>query len=114
MVVDFLDKETIPFMLIILNPAGGLQPMTTIPNYLKSKASYFIRRKPGKVEVNSFADMIMYGEFSYRPVNELAMWAEEVFIPLLTNSANHNGWPQVIAEDIAHHLQEFKNVVYQV
>lgn len=112
--LDFLDKSTIPLLLMVINVAGLLVPMTSFPNNLKSKTSYFIRRKPDKVTAENFRDVILFGDFSAKPVSELAVLAEEIFLPLLTNPENTKGWPTVVAQDVANHIMAFRNIVYQV
>lgn len=99
---------------MVMTPAGILQPMTTFPNYLKTKTTYFIRRCDDPVTINNFRDILVFGDFSGRPVTELSILTDEIFIPLLTNIKNHIGWPQVISQDVINHIEAFKNIVYQV
>lgn len=35
-------------------------------------------------------------------------------MPILTNRKNHQGWPQVVSQDIIHHVHSLKNAVSMV
>ena len=36
----------------------------------------------------------------------------QVLIPLLSNSGNHTRWPQVVSQDVMHHVGVLKGDVY--
>jgi hypothetical protein len=38
----------------------------------------------------------------------------KVFVPLLSNPANHKMWPPIVAQDILKHVHSLKSTVYQV
>lgn len=66
------------------------------------------------MSMDNFREVLIFGDMAARPVEELAVLTEEIFLPLLSNDQNHHGWPKVVAEDVVAHVQAFKNVVYQV
>lgn len=93
---------------------GQLTPLTRFTKDIKSKASYFIRKKPEAVTMENFRDVLIFGDMASRPIEELAVLVQEVFLPILSNTGNHKGWPRVVAEDVVSHVQSFQNTVYQV
>lgn len=103
-----------PRLMMITNLAGLLQPVTEFPNNLKTKSCYFIRKKKEVITMENFRDVLMFGDMSPKPVEELAVLTEEVFVPILTNPANQKGWPKIVAEDVMKHIYSFRNNVYQV
>lgn len=38
----------------------------------------------------------------------------QILVPLLSNSQNHDRWPNVIAKDVHKHVHSLKSTVYQV
>jgi len=43
-VMDFLEKGDCRVLLVVLTPAGLLQPLSEFPLTLKNKAVYFVKR----------------------------------------------------------------------
>lgn len=93
---------------------GQLTPVTRFSSQIRSKASYFIRKKNETVTMENFRDVLIFGDMGGKPVEELATLVEEVFVPLLSNADNQKGWPQVVADDVINHVQAFNSIVYQV
>lgn len=64
--------------------------------------------------MENFRSVLVFGDSAGKPVEELAVLTEEVFLPLLSNPENTKWWPNVVAEDVIAHVQAFRNTVYQV
>lgn len=101
-------------MLLMITAGGTLQPSYTFTNQMKSKVTFFIRKKPEAVTISNFRDVLLFGDMGCKPVEELAVLVEQVYAPLLCNKQNHLGWPHVVSEDVINHVLAFKNTVYQV
>lgn len=114
MIVHFLNTPEEPLLILMTSSGGQLTPMTHFSSQIKSKASYFIRKKDEAVTLENFRDVLIFGDMAGKPVEELAVLVEEVFLPLLSNEGNQKGWPQVVADDVISHVQAFNNIVYQV
>lgn len=112
--MNFFNNANVPRLIMIINIAGQLQPVTEFPNNLKTKSCYFIRKKKEAITWQNFREVLLFGDMSPKPVDELAVLIEQVFVPLLTNPANQMGWPKVVADDVFKHVYAFKNNVYQV
>lgn len=54
------------------------------------------------------------GDMSPRPMNDISILLDEVYYPILNNSANQQGWPEVIKKDVDLHIQDLRNVIAEV
>ncbi|KAK2528614.1 hypothetical protein Q9233_007585 [Columba guinea] len=49
-----------------------------------------------------------------RPPLSRARCPNKVIVPILTNKKNHQGWPQVVSQDIVRHVHNLKSTVFTV
>ncbi|KAK2515450.1 hypothetical protein Q9233_013963 [Columba guinea] len=49
-----------------------------------------------------------------RPSPSSARRPNKVIVPILTNKKNHQGWPQVVSQDIVRHVHNLKSTVFTV
>ncbi|KAF4519850.1 hypothetical protein B566_EDAN005192, partial [Ephemera danica] len=113
-VMDFLDRGEPPVLVIMLNSAAQLVPLTAFPINLKSKAAYFARVRREPVTATNMRSLLVVGDLAVRPIEELAALVDEVFVPLLSNPTNHGAWPVAVAQDVRRHVHSLKSTVYQV
>ncbi|XP_065180851.1 dynein beta chain, ciliary-like [Sycon ciliatum] len=109
--MDFCEKAEIRQLILSLNSSSQLQAGTAFPSQSKTKAVYFIKR--GKVvltKANIKTD-ILYGDLSYSPLDHLSVLVSDVLVPLLSNTKNHDGWPEVVTQDVKRHVHDLKNSV---
>jgi len=59
-------------------------------------------------------NVVLYGDVSYSPIEQLSAFVDEVLSPLLTNDSNHKSWPDVVAHDVVRHVHNIKSRVYVV
>ncbi|KAG8281332.1 hypothetical protein J6590_060968 [Homalodisca vitripennis] len=114
MIMDFLEKPQHSVLLVTLTSAGTLVPSLTFPTTGKTKSSYFARVKPEPITPENIRKCLIFGDVSPKPLEDLAVLVEEVFVPVFCNPANHKGWPAVVVEDVKRHVIELKNTVYKV
>ena len=60
-----------------------------------------------KVDPNNFADQIVHGDFSTCPLEQLLVVAQEVYLPMIGNPLNQEGWPDVISKDVLENYHRF-------
>lgn len=101
-------------MIITINPTGALIPSHTYPIPSKGKSCFFIRKLPVEVTKENIKDVILFGDMSTRPIEDLAILVDEIFFPILNNPKNQHGWPELIVEDVESHLQELRNTIAEV
>ncbi|KAE8736964.1 hypothetical protein FOCC_FOCC017583 [Frankliniella occidentalis] len=112
--MEFLERTTSNVLVMLLSPAGVLTPVLGFPTNAKGKSSYFIRKRKEPVTKENLRDLLIFGDMAPRPVEELAVLVDEVFMPLLVNPVNQRGWPTVVAEDVKKHLYGLKCDLYEV
>lgn len=50
---------------------------------------------------------VTHGELTQVPLETLSTVAQSVFLPLLTSSNNQEGWPDIVAKEVAENLHRF-------
>jgi dynein heavy chain len=76
---EFFDKAELQILVIQYTASGSLQPSTTFPNILKNKSCYFIKKRREAVPRDAILrDVIMYGDLSTSPVDQLSAMVDEV------------------------------------
>lgn len=45
---------------------------------------------------------------------DLLIFFAQAYVPILSNSKNHKGWPGVIGEDVKKHIYDLRNLICQV
>jgi dynein heavy chain len=76
---DFFDKAECQILIIQYTAAGSLQPTLTFPNVLKNKSCYFIKKRREPIPRDGILrDVIMYGDLSTSPVDQLSAMVDEV------------------------------------
>ena len=124
---EFLERGDRRILVISLNSNGQLTPMTTFPATNKNKAVYFIKRNPEAVKKENIKTLLMFGDVSQIPLDQLSYLVEsvstkyfylfyyyfvKVLIPLISNPNNNDKWPQVVTEDVVRHVGRFKGEVF--
>uniref|UniRef100_A0A8B9TAI3 Dynein heavy chain 9, axonemal n=1 Tax=Anas platyrhynchos TaxID=8839 RepID=A0A8B9TAI3_ANAPL len=104
----FLAGAAGPALLAWPGPGGQLLlgPPPAPPAAGRPKALFFLRR-PGP-------GALLCGDLPADALQHLAALLHEVIVPILTNRKNHQGWPQVVSQDIIHHVHSLKNAVSMV
>ncbi|KAK9702182.1 Dynein heavy chain region D6 P-loop domain [Popillia japonica] len=114
LILNFFNKPAVKMMILCLSSAGVLIPLTRFSSSLKGKSCYFVKKEETHITDKNLRDVLILGEFSSKPVEELAVLTEQVFFPMLSNTANHQGWPNVVSKDVITHIEAFKNTMYQL
>uniref|UniRef100_A0A8B9CLP9 Dynein axonemal heavy chain 9 n=1 Tax=Anser brachyrhynchus TaxID=132585 RepID=A0A8B9CLP9_9AVES len=101
----FLAGAAGPALLAWPGPGGQLLlgPPPAPPAAGRPKALFFLRR-PGP-------GALLAGDLPADALQHLAALLREVIVPILTNRKNHQGWPQVVSQDIIHHVHSLKSAV---
>ncbi|XP_072737632.1 dynein axonemal heavy chain 9-like [Ciconia boyciana] len=107
---DFLAGAAGPALLAWRGPAGelALGPPPPPPAAARSKVLFFLR-PPG-----AGPGELLCGDLPADALQHFAALVEEVIVPILTNQKNHQGWPQVVSQDIIHHVHSLKSTVFTV
>lgn len=114
MIFKFFNDPKQPLLLITIPSTGLLTPCTSFNPQIKQKFTYFIRKLPEPVTMENFRKVLIFGDMSGKPIEDMSILVEGVFVPLLSNSANQTGWPKVVSQDVITHVRAFKNTIDQV
>lgn len=112
---EFLDKPLPSVLVILLTPSAQLVPTTVFPlTQLKTKGVFFIKKLALEIPRDKCAEWMILGDLATRTIDQLSSLVDEVFVPLLSNPFNHEGWPEMVSQDILKHVHSLKSTVCQV
>ena len=128
---DFLEKGDSRMLIVYVTPQGQLQPTAKFPTSTKNKAVYFIKRKPEAIKKDTVATLLVFGDMSYTPLDQLSSLVDavsvyantcdvllvcyyftQVMLPLLANDRNHHKWPRVVTADVMRNVTDLKGNVF--
>uniref|UniRef100_A0A803SM46 Dynein axonemal heavy chain 17 n=1 Tax=Anolis carolinensis TaxID=28377 RepID=A0A803SM46_ANOCA len=78
MLNEFYEKPDLLALVITLNPTGQLVPCIGFPATLKNKGIYFVKKKPENITKDNFKDVVLIGDISPSPVEQMMAVIEEV------------------------------------
>ena len=108
---EFLDSTEVNSLLIYAKGSSGVTATHSFPKGLpkRGKVVYFLKQKPGTVSEEM--DELLAGEMSTEPLLNLEKTIKEVYMPILGNPANQQGWGEVAAKDILDKMHGFLSSV---
>ena len=85
---EFLEKPEKRLLVIYLASNGQLTPDTAFPSSSKNKAVYFIKRQPEQVKKENVKTLLLFGDVSHVPLDQLSNLVESVseYITLCSKS----------------------------
>ena len=75
---DFLEKGDSRMLIVYVTPQGQMQPTAEFPTSTKTKAVYFIKRKPEAIRKETITTLLMFGDMSYTPLDQLSLLVDAV------------------------------------
>ncbi|XP_042858403.1 dynein beta chain, ciliary-like [Penaeus japonicus] len=116
-ILDFLDGNA-EQVLISQNLSNQLVSSSEVPAGLRTKGVYYLKTSDAPLireEDNSnVREHVIFGDISPQPLDQLSTLIEEVFIPLLENPGNRDGWPDMVKEDVSRQLYSLRGTVYRM
>ncbi|XP_077776285.1 dynein axonemal heavy chain 17-like [Podarcis muralis] len=112
MLNEFYEKHDVTALVITLNPTGQLVPCLGFPATLKNKGIYFVKKRRENVNKENFLDLLLVGDLSPSPVEQMMAVVEEVVYSLFMKHENLAGWPQVVADDVIRAAHRLKNEMF--
>ncbi|XP_073435796.1 dynein axonemal heavy chain 9 isoform X2 [Dendrobates tinctorius] len=109
---EFLEKVDRMVLVVTLNSAGLLVPLSEFPNFMKNKAVYFLKRSNVSLSSDSMRSSLMYGDLPCLPLDHFSALVEEIVSPVLSNSKNHQNWPHVVSQDVMRHVNNLKSCTF--
>ena len=84
----------------------------SVPTKFKKKTTYFIKVRPSALTVENIGSEVLFGDFGESPLEHLSLVSQEVFVPLMCNPANQEGWPEVISREVTENMHKFVANLY--
>ena len=105
---EFIDHESSRIVFVYPGEDGKYKADTSAPKVMKSKGLYFLKVSPGRVRMDTIDDHLLVNDFdAVHPLQQLLVVAQEVYFPLICNSKNQEGWPEVIQREVTDNLHRF-------
>ncbi|KAL3857821.1 hypothetical protein ACJMK2_012454, partial [Sinanodonta woodiana] len=113
MFMEFFDKPDLTTFVISQASAGVLSAAFTWSSNPKGKSCYFIKKSRDPVAKDAnLRNVMLYGDFSGSPLDQLSAFVDEILVPILSNERNHANWPSVVSKDVIQHILSLKGNVY--
>eukprot|EP00899_Mesostigma_viride_P009330 jgi/Mesvir1/18399/Mv14277-RA.1 len=110
--LDFIKDPDLPCIFIFENAKGELRASKHAAGKFKKKSLYFVRLKEEPLSNETINQDIQYGEFAEQPLEYLSAISQEVYLPLLCNPRNQDGWPEVVTKEVLDNLHKFIANIY--
>jgi len=115
MVLEFVEKNEQNLLVFFMNASGTLVISYDYPSQIKSKACYFVKKNKEALSKDlNLREVLIYGDLSYAPVDQLSTILDELLIPIFGNSQNQIQWPKVVSHDINKHIKSLKNKTHVI
>ena len=111
MINEFLEKPEIRLLVIYANQQSLLAPSKQFPNSTKTKAVYFLKRQAEAVKKENIKTLLIFGDMSHVPLDQLASIVESLLVPIIANQKNRSQWPKVVSQDLMQHMGGLKGDV---
>ncbi|XP_076454452.1 dynein beta chain, ciliary-like [Babylonia areolata] len=112
---DFFETADKMFIFVSLNSSGFFQSKSKWPGQLKAKGCYFVKKKQVKIAQDTKMDsVLLYGDLSTTPIEQLSIMVDEVFLPIFNNERNQKTWPKVVSQDVCRNVGTLKCNVFMV
>ncbi|KAI9221923.1 dynein heavy chain and region D6 of dynein motor-domain-containing protein [Blastocladiella britannica] len=119
----FLDDNSIACLFFTLNSREEVVPFTAgspqFPNTLKKKVIYFLKQSilagtphEGTITKDRLDKEFIVGDLASNPLEFLSTVLEDVYLPILSNKGNLDGWPDVVANDVMRLLRNCQGNVF--
>ncbi|XP_030817712.1 dynein heavy chain 17, axonemal [Camarhynchus parvulus] len=114
MLDKFFKQPELLELVLVLTPAGQLQPTTSFPPALKGKGIYCVKKKGENVTGENCRSTLLVGDMGASPVEQLITVLLEVVTPLLLSQDEGANWPRIVVEDVVRHTQQLQNKMFMM
>ena len=108
----FADDPDTSRLLVYENSKGEVVASNAPPSKFKRKATYFLKAHSVALTRENIAAQVSFGDVCASPLEQLSAVSQEVFLPLLCNPRNQEGWPEVIGREVVDGMHKFIANVY--
>jgi dynein heavy chain len=121
--VKFLDDTSTACLFFTLNSREEITPFIAgspqFPTVLRKKTVYFLKQSvlrgvthDGPITKDQLDKEFIQGDLASNPLDFLSIILEDVYVPILRNKGNLEGWPEVVANDVLRLLRKCQGNVF--
>ena len=117
-----MEEASRPVMDFFIEPgcmrvfvADGGKELTcfqTPPANQKKKMIYFVKKSKCAVTGENVKDEVLHGDIAPQVLQHLFDATSDVYMPLLTNSDNQQGLPEVVVKDVMEYYHKLVSTIY--
>ncbi|KAJ1500072.1 Dynein heavy chain 9, axonemal [Coelomomyces lativittatus] len=122
-IVKFLEDPAIACLFLTLNARDDIitfiQGSSQFPTSFKKKAIYFLKigylegiQPQGSISKEQLDKSFIIGDLAPNPLEFLSTLLEDIYLPVLSNKGNLEGWPDVVATDVVRSLRKCQGSVF--
>lgn len=98
--------------LFIMEQGSSLKIVSDAPSERRGERMlYFTKLIDRPVSLEHFANEIIVGDCNVDPVHQLELVTQDIYMPLLSNSANQSSWSATMRKDMMDNIHSFVSIV---
>eukprot|EP00741_Cyanophora_paradoxa_P005992 tig00000955_g5810.t1 len=110
---EFMDNsETRRFLIYDDGGKDALKATCGAPTSIKRKGLYFLKKRAATLTIDNLKEEVIVGDLTTNVLQQLSLISQEVLLPLLSNTKNQQGWPDVISKEVMDNFHRFVGSVY--
>nr|XP_015213314.1 PREDICTED: dynein heavy chain 11, axonemal [Lepisosteus oculatus] len=108
---DFLERDTNRMLVFYITSAGLLAATREVSADCKHRGVYVLKKRAGCVHSDNYKTSLLFGTVSLSLLEQVSSTVEKIFVPVLSNRRNHQGWPNFTSQDVSRHVESLRNKV---
>ncbi|MBN3313097.1 DYHC protein, partial [Atractosteus spatula] len=110
---DFLERDTNRMLVFYITSAGLLAASreVNLRCYCKHRGVYVLKKRAGCIHSDNYKTSLLFGTVSLSLLEQVSSTVEKIFVPVLSNRRNHQGWPNFTSQDVSRHVESLRNRV---
>lgn len=104
--LQFFEVADQRFLLFTYDQKDELAPTLVFPPAIKKKSVIFVKKHMTSISMDNIEQELMAHDLSPTPLQQMANLIQDVYLPLLENSKNHESWPEVVSQDVKRHFHK--------
>jgi len=110
--IEFFEGEDNKLLVIYLNAKDEPTISFIFPPSLRKKGVYFLKKvKAVGADDKDLDSVIIHGDLSPSPLEQLSLFIEQIYLPMLTNQHRVDQWPEVLMQDVFTHFHKLHGEV---
>ncbi|XP_077065347.1 dynein axonemal heavy chain 11 [Siphateles boraxobius] len=104
-------ETPIRLLFFSVTASNTLTVSTEACHLCKDKEVYILKKGNAPILPQNYRGSLLFGVLSPSFLPQLSDTMEKVCLPLLSNKKNHQMWPNIISQDMSHHIENLQSKV---